>query len=429
MKVAVIGYGVDGEAAYRYWTGRGNDVTVHDADAERAYPNGMKVVKGPDYLKHLDRYDLVVRSPGVRPWLITTKAPVTSVTKEFIEQCPARIIGVTGTKGKGTTTTLIARILGEAGWRSWIGGNIGKPPLDFLDKVRANHWVVLEMSSFQLMDLDVSPHIAVCLMIVPEHMDWHRNIREYVAAKGNIFWHQEPGDLAIYNPQNEFSSEIAQLSPGEHLPYLEEPGAYVRDGRIMMDSVDICGTGEVGLLGPHNLENICAAITATWEVIEHNPEPVRRAVKSFTGLEHRLELVRELDGVHYYDDSFSTTPETAIAAVRSFEQEKVLILGGSDKKSDYAELGKALKASNVRKAVLIGQMAVKIRAALEAAKFYDVKMAHGNMAEIVELARGYAKPGDVVLLSPACASFDMFKDYRDRGNQFQEAVKALRSLT
>jgi UDP-N-acetylmuramoylalanine--D-glutamate ligase len=426
MKVAIIGYGVEGRAAHKYWSAKGADITVRDQKELKGLAPGATVKTGDDYLSGLDAYDLVVRTASVKPWLIDTKAPVTTVVKEFVEHCPARIIGVTGTKGKGTTSTLIARILGEAAWRTWLGGNIGTAPLEFVGKVRANHIVILELSSFQLMDLDISPHIAVSLMIEPEHMDWHRNLREYVAAKGNIFWHQRPEDVAVYNAHNDYSTQIAQLSPGTKIPYLEAPGAQVVGDRIVIDGVEICQTDEVGLLGPHNLENICAAITATWQLVEQNPEPARRAVKAFTGLEHRLELVRELGRVRYYDDSFSTTPDTAVAALKSFDVPKVIILGGSDKKSDYTALGRAVKSSNVRYAVLVGQMAGKIKTALEAAGFSKIIMGPSRMPEIVSSARALAEPGDVILLSPACASFDLFDNYKDRGEQFQAAVKGLR---
>jgi UDP-N-acetylmuramoylalanine--D-glutamate ligase len=426
VKVAIIGYGVEGQSAAKYWAGQGEAITICDARAELGLPSEYGKQLGEDYLKGLDAYDLIVRSPGVKPWLIATKKPVTSGVKEFFERCPARIIGVTGTKGKGTTSTLITRILGEAGKRTWLGGNIGVAPLDFLAKVRAHHLVVLELSSFQLMDLAVSPHIAVCLMIVPEHMDWHRSMREYVAAKGNIFWHQRPGDVAVYDAHNDFSSQIAQLSPGEHLPYLEAPGARVEKGRIVVGEVDICGVNEVGLIGPHNLENICAAITATWELVEHDPAPVRRAVMAFTGLEHRLELVRQLGGVRYYNDSFATTPETAMAALASFDAPKVIILGGSEKNSQYEELAKAVKADDVRAAVLVGDTAPKLKVALDKVGFTNYILGPQTMTEMVSSARTVAQSGDVVLLSPACASFGLFRNYKDRGDQFKAAVQALR---
>lgn len=422
MKVAVIGGGVEGQAAARYWLAKGAAVTVRDRAETLDVPPGVATVLGPDYLKGLATYDLIVRSPGVKPRDIKTNKPVTSGIREFFQHCPARIIGVTGTKGKGTTSTLIARILETSGRRVWLGGNIGRSPLDFLAKVKASDIVVLELSSFQLMDLDVSPHIGVCLMIVPEHMDWHKNIREYVAAKGNLFWHQQEGDIAIYNAENDFSTQIAQLSPGRKLPYLEAPGARVKGHEIRLGDQVVCRTDEVGLVGPHNLENICAALTAAHEIIGDNFEAMRRAVREFKGLEHRLEFVAELDHVRYYDDSFSTTPETAIAAAKAFTEPKIMILGGSDKKSKYDELGRVVAAANVREVVLIGEMAGKIRAALKEAGFSSVRDGGTTMTQIVAAAREAAQPGDVVLLSPACASFDLFKNYKDRGQQFKAAV-------
>jgi len=250
-------------------------------------------------------------------------------------------------------------------------------------------------------------------------------MREYISAKGNIFWHQQPEDVAIYDAENEYSTEIAQLSPGKRIPYLAAPGARIEGGRIVADATEICRTDEVGLLGPHNLENVCAAVTASWDLIKHNPEPAARAIKSFTGLEHRLELAGEVSGVRYYDDSFSTTPETAIAAIRSFAEPKVVILGGSDKKSDYRELAKVVKSGGLRQAILIGEMARTIRAALEAVGYTNFVMGSRSMADIVASARGVAVRGDVVILSPGCASFDMFTNYKDRGNQFKAAVGEL----
>lgn len=426
MKVAVIGYGKEGEAAYKYWSARGDDVTLHDQDPEKNFPDGAKVVTGPDYLKNLAKYDLLVRSPGVKPWLIKAKAPVTSVTKEFLERCPARVIGVTGTKGKGTTSTLIARILGEAGWRTWLGGNIGKPPLDFLGKVRASHWVVLEMSSFQLMDLDVSPHIGVCLVVAPEHLDWHRSMREYLAAKGNIFWHQHPEDMAVYNAHSEFSEDIAGLSPGRKVPYLKDPGAVVRDGKIVIGGTEICGVGEVGLLGPHNLENVCAAVTATWEIVGRHPEPVQRAVKAFSGLPHRLEAVREHAGVRYVDDSFSSNPVATLAAIASFAEPKILVLGGLDRGVPFDELARAVAAANVRHAILIGESAGRLGTALTRARFARYERGLKDMPAVVRAAAGMAEQGDVVVLSPGCPSFDMFRNFEDRGDQFAAAARALR---
>ena len=422
MKVAVIGGGTEGQSAVRYWLAKGDNVTLRDRLTDVAVPYGAKAVLGAEYLRGLSSYDLIVRSPGIKPREIKTTAKVTSAVREFFAHCPARIIGVTGTKGKGTTATLISKMLEAAGRRVWLGGNIGKSPLDFLDKVKASDLVILELSSFQLMDLDVSPHIAVCLMVAPEHLDWHKNVREYIAATGNLFWHQQPNDIAIYNAEDDFSTQVAQLSPGLKIPYLQDPGAKVEAGNIVLGKSKICEIGEVGLVGPHNLENITAAVTAVHEIIGDNFEPVRRVIQNFKGLEHRLQLAGESNGVRYFDDSFSTTPETTIAAVRSFTQSKVLILGGSDKKSKYDVLARVVTSSNVREVVLIGAMGQKIAAALSSAGYTNIREGGNTMSDIVATAAAAATPGDVVLLSPACASFDMFRNYKDRGEQFEAAV-------
>jgi UDP-N-acetylmuramoylalanine--D-glutamate ligase len=413
MKAAVIGFEAEGASAYRYLTAQGADVTIHDARSDLVLPEGARSVLGPDYLKHLDGYDVVVRSPHIKPWSITTNASVTSAMSLFFEHCPARIIGVTGTKGKSTTVALIARMLGEAGWRTWVGGG-GQPPLDFLAKVRASHLIVLELSSFELTDLPVSPHIAVSLMIVPDHLDWHRSVREYVAAKGNIFWHQRPEDLAIYDAKNEFSQQI---------PYLMAPGARIGQGKLIIEEDVICDARDVALIGVHNLDNVCAAVTATWDLVKHNGDAVKRAITSFSGLEHRLELAGEVLDVQYYDDSYSTAPESTMAAMAAFTTPKVLILGGAGKQGNYLELARAVSEHNVRHVVATGEAAQSIQKALESVGYLQVVTGPSSMAEIMTTARGLAQKGDVVLLSPGCPVDDGFKDYKDRGAQFKAIIR------
>lgn len=425
MKVGIVGFGTEGQAALHYWQASGDDVTVLDADEHKLVPNGVERVLGVKYLEDLDRFDLVVRSPGNKPWVFKTKARVTSGTREFLEKCPAPVIGITGTKGKGTTATLVARILESAGKRAWLGGNIGVPVLDLLPKIQPSDWVVMEMSSFQLMDSERSPHIAVCLMIAPEHLDWHRSLEEYVAAKGNIFAHQVPGDMAVYHAHNKYASKLAHLSTGRRVPYLEAPGAEVRGGRVVVGDVEICLVDEVGLIGPHNLENVCAAVTATWDVVQRNPAPVRKAVNAFSGLPHRLEPVREVGAVKYVNDSFAANPVAAVAALHSFQEPKVVVLGGMDRGLDLSELAGAVAEADVRRALLVGEAAGKLENALRSAGFAGYEHVFGGMPEIVDRARAAAQPGDVVLLSPGCPSFDMFRNFQDRGEQFKAAVAGL----
>lgn len=430
MKIAILGYGAQGRSAYEYWR-EGNEITVRDGNEQIELPPGVEKRLGPDHLKGLEEFDLIVRSPIVHPRdIAAANSPaildkVTTVTNEFFRVCPTKnIIGVTGTKGKGTTSTLIAKMLEAAGKQVHLGGNIGIPPLDLLrDGIQPEDWVVLELANFQLIDLNYSPRIAVCLMVAPEHLDWHADEAEYFAAKSQLFEHQTSGDTAIYFAENAVSKQIAGHGDGRKIPYFAEPGAAVKDNVIVINGQRVCATAELKLLGKHNWQNACAAVTAVWQITQ-DVEAMCGVLTSFSGLEHRLELVRELDGVRYYNDSFGTTPETAMVAIQAFREPKVVILGGSDKGADYGTLAKVVSESNIRKVLLIGEQAGRIGAALQAAGVTNTMPGGTNIDEIVATARAAAQPGDVVLLSPACASFDMFKNYKDRGDQFKRAVQA-----
>lgn len=442
MKVAIVGYGVEGVASYEYFTRHGHEVTICDQAADLQVPAGARTHLGDDYLNALDRFDLIVRTAGMHPKVILDKNPgvagkITTQLNEFLRVCPTRhLIGITGTKGKGTTSTLTAKMLEASGKDVYLGGNIGVPLFAFLDKLTPESWVVLELSSFQLIDVQFSPHIAACLMVVPEHLNWHADLEEYLAAKSQLFAHQQEDDIAIYFADNNRSRLIAAVGEGQKIPYFAPPGAFVRDGAIVIDDQTICKTDELKLLGQHNWQNACAAVTAMWfslssvegEAGVPDIAALRSVLTTFSGLEHRLEFVRELDSVKYYDDSFGTTPETAIVAIEAFAQPKILILGGSDKGARYDELARTVARSNVRKVVLIGSEGPKLQKALETAGFHDftpVITGREKMPDIIKTARQNAQPGDVVLLSVACASFDMFNDYKDRGNQFKQAVSNL----
>lgn len=427
MKIAIIGYGIEGQAAYDYWRCQG-DITICDQQSDVAVPNGVTAQLGNDYLTGLDAYDVIVRSPFVRPdaIVVADRSKITSCTNEFLRVCPTRnIIGITGTKGKGTTSTLTARMLEAAGKRVHLGGNIGVAALSLLkNDITPDDWVVLELSSFQLIDIQYAPHIACCLMIAPEHLDWHDDVAEYYTAKQQLFAHQAQGDIAVYYGADQQSARIASASNGSVTPYYEAPGAQVLDGDFTIDGTVIAPVTDTRLLGEHNWQNVCAALTVAWQVTQ-NVLALRSAMQAFTSLEHRLELVRDYGDVQYYDDSFGTTPETAIVAVRAFERPKVLILGGSDKGANYGALAQAVTMANVRQVLLIGDQAEKLQVALEAAGFYDLCPGGNTMTAIVNKAQAVAQPGDVVLLSTGCASFGMFNNYKDRGDQFKQAVRAL----
>ena len=292
-----------------------------------------------------------------------------------------------------------------AGKDVYLGGNIGAGVFDFLPKLTKKSWVVLELSSFQLIDLHKSPHIAVVLMVTSEHLNWHKNIDEYVQAKAQISLHQNDGDFVVANKDYPSSVKIAKQS----------------DGKIFWVSgkgVDI----ETKLRGDHNKENIAAAV-AVAKILNVKEPIIRKVIKNFRGLKHRLEFVKKVKGVSFYNDSFSTVPETAIAAIKSFTEPTIIILGGSSKNSDFSELGKTItNAKNIKKVILIGVEGPKIGKFI---KNKEIAFGEGNMEKIVQMAYNNATKGDVVLLSPACASFDMFKSYKDRGEQFKKAVMAL----
>jgi len=430
MNIAIVGYGVEGVASYEYFTKHGHEVTICDQATDLDLPDGAHAQVGDSYLDNLDRFDLIVRTAGMHPNIILEKNPdvtskITTQLNEFLKACPTKnTIGITGTKGKGTTSTLITKMLEAAGKEVFLGGNIGVPLFSFIDDIQPDSWVVLELSSFQLMDVRLSPHIAVCLMVVPEHLNWHTDMAEYIAAKSNLFAYQTSEDVAIYFAENDNSKQIATPGKGQKIPYFATPGAFVMDSKISIDDQVVCDTNELKLLGKHNWQNVCAAVTAVWQVTQ-NVKAMRSVLTSFTGLEHRLEFVRELDGTKYYDDSFGTTPETAIVAMQAFAEPKVVILGGSDKGAEYDELAQAVKDTTIRKALLIGDQAARIQASLEKVGFTDFAPGGNNMTEIVSNAREAARTGDIILLSTGCASFGMFSDYKDRGQQFKQAVLAL----
>ncbi len=440
MHVALVGFGIENQSAYRYLAAKGASITACDQNPALELPEGADSQLGDNYLDDLDRFDMIVRTVGLPRDVILDKNPgvkdkITTAVNLFFEACKTPIIGITGTKGKGTTSSLVHGILTASGKKAALAGNIGIPMLDILDDAEDLDYVVLELSSFQLSDLNFSPHVAACLMVVPEHLNWHSDFEDYKQSKSNLFKHQKSDDVAIYNAFNENSEQIAALSPAETkisygVPHNGEDtygcAAYVRDGKIWYNGTEIMPTTEVKLLGAHNLENVCAAIAATWEVTDGNIDAIKSTVSTFSGLEFRLQLIRELNGVRYYNDSFSTTPETAIAAIKSFDNPKIVILGGSDKGIPFDGLVDEVIKNNVKHVLAIGSTGPVIANLLQNKGYTDVTLENlGSMTEIVHKARDLASNGDVVLLSTGCASFGMFTDYKDRGKQFNAVVESL----
>lgn len=433
MKVAIAGYGIEGEASFKYWHKLGADITIFDEKQPGlALPRGVKTVIGPKAFSQMNDFDLIVRTASLRPDKINTNSKIWSATNEFFDKCSLPIIGVTGTKGKGTTATLIFKILEQAGIKTWLVGNIGVPALSVLEEVnqyaknsQKEGVVVFELSSFQLWDLKKSPHVAVVLMIEPDHMDVHVSMEEYIEAKANIGRFQTVSDIMIYHQNNKFSADIASKSSAKKLPYMVDQTAHIEDENIIIDGQDICSIKEVGLIGAHNLENICAAITAAWQYTNDVPA-IKKAVTTFKGLPHRLEFVAEKNNVRFYDDSQATGVGSCLAALRSFSAPTTLILGGSDKGADMSTVINELDPVK-HHVILIGQSSDSLASKLKERSFtkYINLGLETTMKRAVEEAYKYTPLGGVVLLSPAHASFGMFKNYQDRGDQFKTAVKNL----
>ncbi len=453
-RVAVIGLSVEGIDTVKFLSGHGAQVSCLDRRSESElgdnytqlseYTNSFSL--GPRYLSDLFAYDLIIRSPGMAlrtPELVEATGRgqiITSQTKLFFAHCAAPIIGVTGTKGKGTTSSLIYTMIRQSGKKAWLGGNIGAPLLSKIDEITPDDLVVMELSSFQLEDLDRSPHIAVVLKITQEHLanfdpnatNYHESREAYVDAKRSIISHQKESDFVIYTPDDATSREFGETSTARNLAFSrsdKHADAFVRGDTVYIrDGAEehlICTLSSIHLRGVHNLENIAAAALAC-RASGVDVDSIRTGAEHFEGLEHRLETVKTVGGVIYVNDSFSTVPETAIAAIDSFAQPLVLIVGGSDKGSDYTDLGRRIARSSVHALIVIGAMTDKILGAVTAAGYSgEVVTGLTTMKDIVTVSHEKARPGDVVLLSPACASFDMFKNYKVRGKEFKDEVEHL----
>lgn len=438
MKVVIAGFGVEGKASYDYWRARGDEVAIADERADLTdAPADAQLILGPDAFAQLGEFDRVIRSPSVRPDKLPYGDKVWSATNEFFAQCPAPIIGVTGTKGKGTTCSLITSILRAAGKTVHLVGNIGQPALAVLPSITPDDIVVYELSSFQLWDLQKSPHVAVVLGIEPDHLDVHADFAEYVAAKTNIRKYQGQDDLCYYHPTNDIARQIAMTGDwpedeseqavwqAQAFRYATPEAVYVQDGNFIVHDEVICPTSAVQLLGEFNIENACAAISAARNFTVDS-RAIEQGLREFTGLPHRLKFVAEVDRIRYYDDSIATTPGSAIAALKAFEQPKIIILGGSDKGADYTDVIEVCRETESQ-VLAIGQTGLVIR---ELCAKLGVVCARvdGDMAEVLHKAHELAHAGDVVILSPASASFDQYRSYADRGDQFIAAVETLQSV-
>ncbi len=446
-RVLVLGVGVSNRPLVRLLLHYGIDVTCCDKTPREKLDQevleleqaGARLHLGEDYLENLSG-DVVFRTPGLHPdkpqiqALRDRGAVITSEMEAFFQVCPCQIIAVTGSDGKTTTSTLISEFLKAQGYRVWLGGNIGTPLLDKTDRIAPTDRVVLELSSFQLMYFPYSPHVAVITNLAPNHLDIHKDMEEYIRAKENLYLHQGPEDLLILNRDNEITRSFApkakcpvQMFSRQSVP---EQGVFLQDGVLwhkdaggvekIMDQADIL------LPGIHNVENYMAAILAVWGSVD--VENLRKVARTFGGVEHRIELVREKDGVRYYNDSIASSPTRTIAGLRSFRQKVILIAGGYDKHVPFDPLGPEI-AAHVKTLILTGDTAPKILASVLAAPNYAPGrpeiLEEADFYEAIRLAARVAKPGDVVILSPAGPAFDRFKNFMVRGAEFKKTVMEL----
>ena len=445
-QVLVLGVGVSNRPLVRLLLRYGIEVTCCDKtpreklDAEvlELEQAGARLHLGPDYLDGVVG-DVVFRTPGLHPdtpqirSLREHGAVVTSEMEAFFQVCPCRIIAVTGSDGKTTTSTLISEFLKKQGHRVWLGGNIGTPLLDKADEMKPTDKVVLELSSFQLMYFPYSPQVAVITNLAPNHLDIHKDMAEYVAAKENLYLHQTPDDTLILNMDNEITHSFVPRARGRVLEFSRrgepERGVFFRDGAIWRKSqtvTKIVDQSEILLPGIHNVENYMAAILAVGDQV--SSENIREVARTFGGVEHRIELVRVKDGVRYYNDSIASSPSRTTAGLRSFDQKVILIAGGYDKHIPFAPLGPEIVA-HVKELILCGATAPKIYDAVIESPTYSPGnpkiLWEDDFYEAIRLASREARPGDVVILSPAGPAFDKFKNFAVRGKEFKKVVMAL----
>lgn len=447
-KVAVIGLGVSNIPLLDYLYQKQADVSVFD-DREESTLNKdildkikqyrFKSYLGKGNLENLKGFDLIFRSPSCLPTKTELLAEsnrgaiVTTEIEQLMKLAPCKIIGITGSDGKTTTTTLTAEVLKNAGYTVYKGGNIGIPLFTKLNEIKPEDIIVLELSSFQLMNMEISPDIAAITNITPNHLNIHKDYQEYIEAKKNIFKYQNDNGILVLNADNEITNSCKNEAHGKVTMFSSkqklENGFIVDTDGIIKECDEgirrhIFNTKDLKLKGMHNFQNACTVLALTKGLVD--TDEAAETIKKFTGVNHRQEYIRTVDGVEWYNDSASTSPTRGISAINAFkDREIVLIAGGADKNLDYTPIGKPI-VDNVNSLILIGQTANKIYEAVKTELEHQQKNIDIHMCETFEqsmkLAKRIAKPGQIVLFSPASTSFDMFKDMYDRGNQFKEMV-------
>ena len=442
--VAVVGLGVSNIPLINFLVELGANVTGFDMKSEEALgevavdfkKKGVKLELGEKYLEKLTGYEVVFKTPSMRidcEALVRSKkegAYITSEMEEFVRYCKGKIYAITGSDGKTTTTTIISKLLEAQGYKTWVGGNIGTPLFSNIEEIEENHMVVLELSSFQLMTMNLPVDVAVVTNLAPNHLDMHKDMQEYIDAKKNIFLYQNNDSVLVLNRENDITYGFESEAKGEIREFSSKRvlnnGAYFDEGILYLDGNVVCKKDDIVIKGMHNVENYLAAFAATKDNVEI--ETMKKVAESFAGVEHRCELVREVNGVKYYNDSIASSPTRALAGLFAFERKVILIAGGYDKHIPFEPLAEE-GYPFIKELILLGDTKELIK------EVFDKLMLNKNinipivmvdsLEEAVNKAKEISEDGDIVTLSPACASFDMFPNFAVRGNKFKEIVNGL----
>ena len=440
--VAVVGIGVSNIPLINFLVKLGAEVTAFDMKEENELgkiasefkSKGVKLELGKGYLEKLTGFEVVFKTPSMRidcEALVRAKnegAYITSEMEEFVKYCKGKIYGVTGSDGKTTTTTIISKLLEAQGYKTWVGGNIGTPLFSNIEEINADDMVVLELSSFQLMTMDSPIDVAVVTNLAPNHLDMHKDMQEYIDAKKNIFLYQNEDNVLVLNRENEITYGFEKEAKGHVREFSSKRvitnGSYYKDGTLYLEGKEVCKKNDIVIKGMHNVENYLAAFIATKDDVEI--ETMKKVAETFAGVEHRCELVREIDGVKYYNDSIASSPTRTLAGLFAFEKKVILIAGGYDKHIPFEPLAEQ-GYPFIKEIILMGDTRYLIKEAFD--KLKDEKgievpsIMVNSLEEAVIKAKEIAKEGDIITLSPACASFDMFPNFAVRGNKIKEIVK------
>lgn len=445
--VAIVGLGISNTPLINFLLKFGCKITLFDKKNIEEFTNyeiknfnklNIKFVFGKNYLNYINNFDYIFKTPSIRPDIYEFENAkkngciITSEIEELLKYCPSKIYGVTGSDGKTTTTTILYNLFKISGYKTWLGGNIGIPLFEKIEQMNEDHKVVLELSSFQLMNTTVSPDVSIITNISPNHLDYHKDMNEYIECKKNIFKFQNESNTTILNDdcentksfENEIKSRIRKFSLKKNVPYeIIENGAYLKDNELYVLNQRLFSKNDMKIKGEHNLSNFAAAILAT--IPEVSSSTIKEFAKNFSGVKHRNEFVDTINNIHFYNDSIASSPTRTLATLSCFDRKVILIAGGYDKNISYTPLINGV--NKIKKLYLIGSTKQKI---YDVFKKYtsDIEiLIFDDFKDLIFYAYNNAKENDIILLSPASASFDMFKNFEDRGDTFKNIVKSIKA--